>query len=298
MKQNKYSKTAVLIAMAICLQNHDPALKPLINQMRFDYAYNTLKKLGLKYKIFLFLINYNWIRSIFYLVERKILKGILLHFLTRKKMIEQLVHQRLSEGAKQVVIFGAGFDGFGELVNKRFPDVGIYLVDHPGNNEKMNPVPKSTENINKIYCDLLQGETCELLINQGFDNNKPTIYLAEGLLMYLPPEAVVRFFDRIQALKSGGGSVIFTAMNKNECGSIQFFASSKWLNAGLSFVREPFLWGDTKRNILKLGANLGAKANVYDHVVLKDEVLKHYGLEAKDIARGEIIYEFKDDWLI
>ena len=43
MKQNKYSKTAVLIAMAICLQNHDPALKPLINQMRFDYAYNTLK---------------------------------------------------------------------------------------------------------------------------------------------------------------------------------------------------------------------------------------------------------------
>ncbi|EUA52615.1 leucine carboxyl methyltransferase family protein [Mycobacterium xenopi 3993] len=42
------------------------------------------------------------------------------------------------------------------------------------------------------------------LRRSGFDETKPTAWSAEGLLMYLPPEAQDRLFDNITALSAPG----------------------------------------------------------------------------------------------
>src|SRR6202000_827117 len=41
----------------------------------------------------------------------------------------------------------------------------------------------------------------------GFDTDAPTAWLAEGLLIYLPPEAQDRLFDNITALSVPGSTV-------------------------------------------------------------------------------------------
>lgn len=45
------------------------------------------------------------------------------------------------------------------------------------------------------------------LRRSGFDDAKPTAWSAEGLLMYLPPEAQDRLFDNITALSAPGSQL-------------------------------------------------------------------------------------------
>ena len=42
------------------------------------------------------------------------------------------------------------------------------------------------------------------LADNGFDPTQPTAWIAEGLLIYLPPEAQDRLFDNITALSAPG----------------------------------------------------------------------------------------------
>ena len=50
----------------------------------------------------------------------------------------------------------------------------------------------------------LRDDWPEALRDNGFDPTKPTAWIAEGLLIYLPPEAQDRLFDNITALSAPG----------------------------------------------------------------------------------------------
>jgi methyltransferase (TIGR00027 family) len=45
------------------------------------------------------------------------------------------------------------------------------------------------------------------LVDAGFDASKPTAWSAEGLLVYLPPEAQDRLFDNVAALSAPGSRI-------------------------------------------------------------------------------------------
>jgi methyltransferase (TIGR00027 family) len=57
------------------------------------------------------------------------------------------------------------------------------------------------------------------LRRNGFDDTRPTAWIAEGLLVYLPPEAQDRLFDDITAL-SAPGSRLATEYHPNPGASI------------------------------------------------------------------------------
>ncbi|WP_156745970.1 SAM-dependent methyltransferase, partial [Mycobacterium sp. 1423905.2] len=53
----------------------------------------------------------------------------------------------------------------------------------------------------------LRGDWPTALQAAGFDTSAPTAWLAEGLLIYLPPDAQDRLFDDITALSAPGSTV-------------------------------------------------------------------------------------------
>jgi len=53
----------------------------------------------------------------------------------------------------------------------------------------------------------LRNDWPNALRQHGFDVNQPTAWIAEGLLVYLPPEAQDRLFDSITALSAPGSRV-------------------------------------------------------------------------------------------
>ena len=60
-----------------------------------------------------------------------------------------------------------------------------------------------TADLRTVSIDLREDWPAALRAN-GFDDTKPTAWSAEGLLVYLPPEAQDRLFDNITALSAPG----------------------------------------------------------------------------------------------
>jgi methyltransferase (TIGR00027 family) len=53
----------------------------------------------------------------------------------------------------------------------------------------------------------LRNDWPQALLDNGFDTTQPTAWIAEGLLIYLPPEAQDLLFDRINELSAPGSRV-------------------------------------------------------------------------------------------
>ena len=87
----------------------------------------------------------------------------------------------------------------------------VYEIDQP------EVIGFKTETIAKIGAEPtaerrtvsidLRNDWPAALCRSGFDDSRPTAWSAEGLLVYLPPEAQDRLFDNISALSAPGSQL-------------------------------------------------------------------------------------------
>ena len=89
-------------------------------------------------------------RLLLRIFERLTLPGMAFHYVLRKMYIEDCVRRAIEEGAKQVVILGAGFDTLSLGLSKEFNAIRFIEVDHPATakdkNEALIEQIKSTNN--------------------------------------------------------------------------------------------------------------------------------------------------------
>jgi methyltransferase (TIGR00027 family) len=84
----------------------------------------------------------------------------------------------------------------------------VYEVDQPKviefKNAAMSALNAAPATERRTVSIDLREDWPAALRSSGFDDTKPTAWSAEGLLMYLPPEAQDRLFDNITALSAPG----------------------------------------------------------------------------------------------
>ena len=110
-------------------------------------------------------------------------------------------------GIRQTVILACGLDSRGHRLAWPAGSV-VFDVDQPAVVEfKAATLTElgatSTARVHPIGVDL-RDDWPAALTADGFDPNLPTAWIAEGLLMYLPPQAQDRLFDHITALSAPG----------------------------------------------------------------------------------------------
>jgi O-methyltransferase involved in polyketide biosynthesis len=125
----------------------------------------------------------------------------------------------------------------------------------------------------------------EVLIKNSFDPTQRTIWIAEGLLMYLTPESVSSLLRRLKSLSAPGSQLVFTFMEKQSDGRIRFDSQSKLVDWWLSKRGEPFLWGTTRSDLADL-VRPWRVARFFDQDDLRGLAP---GLTAEHIAKGEVI---------
>ena len=134
-------------------------------------------------------------------------------FAHRKAFCEQQVREMIRTGAKQVLVLGAGYDTLGWRLAPEFPGVDFFEIDHPA-----TAVPKakgvaalgSRDNLHLIGEDLGQREMVDVLEANGkWDKSKSTVIVAEGLLQYLPDEAVRDLFLQATAITGADSRIAF-----------------------------------------------------------------------------------------
>jgi len=149
-------------------------------------------------------------------------RGQLLWFGVRKRWMAETVQAALRDGAKQLVVVGAGFDPLAALVARASPDVLCIEIDQPST---ALPKRRGIEHAglgspNHIVCsaDLSTTSLGEALESTPWQRNVSTIVVAEGLLMYLEPASVDRFLAQVRDGLAPGSRLAFSAMDVDDRG--------------------------------------------------------------------------------
>jgi methyltransferase (TIGR00027 family) len=213
----------------------------------------------------------------------------------RTKYFDEYFAAATDNGVRQVVILASGLDA--RAYRLPWPDgTVVYEIDQPQVIEfktttlaGIGAQPSATRRTVAID---LRADWPTALQEAGLDPTKPTAWLAEGLLIYLPPDAQDRLFDNIAAL-SAPGSTIATEFVP---GIVDFDAdriremSGSLRDHGLDVDMASLVYSGERNHVIDY---LRAKGWEVDSVT-RTELFKQHGLTVPasedDDPLGEIIF--------
>lgn len=213
----------------------------------------------------------------------------------RTKYFDEYFLRAADAGVRQAVILASGLDA--RAYRLPWPDgTVVYEIDQPQVIEFKSDTlaglgAEPTATRRTVAIDL-RGDWPTALKEAGLDPTKPTAWLAEGLLIYLPPEAQDRLFDNITALSAPGSTVATEFVP-----SIVDFDAEKAREASRGF-REHGVDIDMASLVYS-----GARNHVLDYLreqgwavdgTTRTEIFEQLGLHVPDVndndPLGEIIY--------
>ena len=125
----------------------------------------------------------------------------------RTRFFDDFFLNAARDGVRQSVILAAGLDARPYRLSWPSGSV-VYEVDQPKviefKSATMSALSAAPAADRRTVSIDLREDWPAALRRSGFDDTKPTAWSAEGLLMYLPPEAQDRLFDNITALSAPG----------------------------------------------------------------------------------------------
>jgi methyltransferase (TIGR00027 family) len=167
-------------------------------------------------------------------------------FAHRKAFCERQVRKGIETGASQILVLGAGYDTLGWRLAPEFSNVNFFEIDHPATarlKAKGIEAMGRPANLHLIADDLGERQLVDVLCaNVTWNPIAPTVIVAEGLLMYLPADAVGALFEHCAAVTGAGSGMAFTYIGTRPNGSPD---AGPWTWLVLWLLKlggEPWLW--------------------------------------------------------
>lgn len=136
------------------------------------------------------------------------------YFGLRTRVLDDFLHRSVGTGVRQVVLLGAGLDT--RAFRLDLPsDCVVFEIDRAGVLAfkqqvltELSAAPKAKRVAVPVD---LRGDWVTALTSAGFDPAAPSVWLAEGLLFYLPGPAETYLIDTVDRLTTGGSALAFEA---------------------------------------------------------------------------------------
>ena len=207
-----------------------------------DYMAPRLLRGLIKFPVKHRLINYNWI---FFP------KGIYEYVIARTKYIDHIFKEAIENDIEQILVFGAGFDSRALRFAKKNIKIKIFELDSLHTQtakikqfrKKDIPIPKNTI---FIPMDFHVDSVSEKLELNGFKRYKATLFIMEGIIMYLNKEVVDELFKLIHKLAVPESRVIFDYIHASVLRRENIYYGEKHIYRIVNIVREPWLFGIEK----------------------------------------------------
>jgi len=287
MHPHRPSATAILIARSTLLAAQDPVRCALVPP-GVEALLSALPVVG---GWFGFARRHAWARSALGALERLTLPGIITHYLARKRWLELITRRMLARDVTQVVVLGAGFDTLAWRLHREQPSVRFFELDHPATQAPKRQAFGAAANLTFLPVDLAKVSPAAVLrACPVFSDDKPTLFIAEGLLMYFAEARVVVLLRELAALTRPPVEVLFSFMEQAPDGSLAFRGQHPAVARWLRWRNEPFQWGITRAALPGFLRRLGLRCDpVVDHDGLRDQILAPLGLGKLPLARGECL---------
>ncbi|MDO9326582.1 MAG: class I SAM-dependent methyltransferase [Methanoregula sp.] len=132
----------------------------------------------------------------------------------RIRYFDDVVGNAVGEGFSQLVILGAGYDTRAYRIGTLKGQLRVFEIDRPETVERKTRILTEIfgtlpDHVVFVPLDIGQGPSWSALEAAGFSPAKKTLFLLEGLVMYLPRTAVDNLLDVIAQQAGAGSAILF-----------------------------------------------------------------------------------------
>lgn len=212
----------------------------------------------------------------------QLLQGAVTFVLARHRAIDDII---LSTPSSQVVFLGAGYDSRRARLYERLCRSRVFEVDHP------DTAHRKSRLIHKVYADARLAPTIPVAIDfahesieqrlcdAGLNRDTGTIWIWEGVSMYLPEQAVRETLVMFSRLSGPGSLAVFDVLSDPRRAGLLADAQAQALDLAMEWIySEPFHWHCPQERIEEFSASCGM--NVLEDLGL-DELVGRYGKRTK-----------------
>ncbi|KTD20990.1 O-Methyltransferase involved in polyketide biosynthesis [Legionella lansingensis] len=182
----------------------------------------------------------------------------------RKLMIKNKIESAIEAGVEQIIFLGGGYDIRALVTALIHPDIRVYELDRGPTREhkikglKTMPQEISLEegsitelsdgtisvgnNLKYIECDLGKNDLLNTLEVHGFEKEKKTLVIGEGLTMYLSQEENRALLTSLAKILKDNDEVLLSFMSE--------IASSKIAEASLKRSKETYRFSLAPQNVI------------------------------------------------
>jgi methyltransferase (TIGR00027 family) len=164
----------------------------------------------------------------------------------RKRFMDDEVRSALAEGARQVLVIGAGYDTLCMRLAAEFPDRRFVEIDHPATSDDkrrgLEALARTRDNLQLLGVDLATSSLADALERAGWVAQARSVIVAEGVLMYLPREAVAATLACLRAHTGPGSRVVFTYLHADAQGRATLGKAGWLTRLSLRLLGERLHW--------------------------------------------------------
>ncbi|MFA6331548.1 MAG: class I SAM-dependent methyltransferase [Methanoregula sp.] len=132
----------------------------------------------------------------------------------RVRYFDDVVQNAASEGFSQIVILGAGYDTRAYRISTLKGHIRVFEIDRPATQDRKTGIVKKIfgelpDYVSFIPYEIGQGPWWPALEEAGYSPSQKTLFLLEGLVMYLPRKDVDELIAGLAEHAGAGSTVLF-----------------------------------------------------------------------------------------
>jgi methyltransferase (TIGR00027 family) len=138
----------------------------------------------------------------------------------RTRYIDEYLNKCIDDGLEQLIILGAGYDSRAYRIERLRGKVTVFEVDHPATQKpKIEKVKKILDplpsNVVYVPIDFNKETLPQRMFQSGYDKDKKSLFIWEGVTPYLTAEAVDETLHFVARNSGAGSSILFSYIIKS-----------------------------------------------------------------------------------
>jgi methyltransferase (TIGR00027 family) len=296
--RKRRSRTALKIARFIVLLDAERRLAPVLPPDTGPLTEAILRGSGAVPAWKVDMMRARWAHWLYRGTEALTGRGQVLWFGLRKRWISERVDAAIAGGARQLLVIGAGFDPLAARVARRDPWVVAVETDtEPTADAKRNGLRSAGRlgsNLHVLAAARAEQSLVGILEATPWRRDVVSVIVAEGLLMYLTPAEVERFFTNVHDCAAPGSTMLCTSVYTHADGSPRVAAGvlDRPIRLALRLAGEPMRLGLDPRDAPAFFEGHGALVREQPTVGdLRERYLAPIGLAEEPVTAYEHLIE-------
>ena len=136
----------------------------------------------------------------------------------RTSFFDRIVVAAIGRDVRQIVVGGAGYDG--RALRYAKPGVRWFEVDHPATQrdkrERLERLGIAAPQVRFVAADFTKDPVADRLLAAGLDAGAPSLFLLEGVAVYLEPAVLETVLDQFRQVAAAGSRLAISVSLSRE----------------------------------------------------------------------------------